>query len=146
MTRGFSLIETIIYVALLGLLLSGGIVTAYQITQSSYVVAGKNATQEEGHFVLRKLEHAFVGASDVSVSGSTLTITRYGTSAIDVGIDGDGDLYLDRNSFVTDDDKLTTDNVTVGSLVFTPHTGPPKGVTMQLTLDGDVFTLTQYVR
>ncbi len=143
--RGFSLIETIIYIALLALLMSGAILVVYQITQSSYLVASKNTTQEEGQFVLRKLEQALVGASDVSVSGSTLTITRYSASTITVGIDGGGDVYLDRNGSLTVADKLTTDNVSVDALAFAPHTGP-SGVTVNLTLDGEVFTLTQYVR
>lgn len=147
MSRGFSLIETIVYVALLGFMMSGAVITAYQVTQSSFVVNEKDTVQEEGNFVLRKLEHAFVGAADVWASGSSLVIDTYpiGGSVMIVGLDGAGDLYLDRNASLTDDDKLTTDNVTA-DFEFTVHAGSPKGVTATTTIDGVDFVITKYVR
>lgn len=138
MTRGFSLIETIVYIALLAIVMAGAILTSYEILQSSYLVAGRNATQEEGHFVLRKIEHALSGAADLSASGSSLTIDPYAGSNITLELSG--------GAVVLDSTPLTTNNVTVNSLVFTEHAGPPKGVTITLTLDGEVFTLTKYVR
>ncbi len=140
--RGFSLIETIVYIALLGFIMSGAVITAYQVTQSSFVVSEKDTVQEEGNFVLRKLEHAFVGAQDLYVSGSLLSVDPYTGSNIVFTLSG-GALFVNRGSGAK---ALTTDNVTVNSLVFTGHAGPPKGVTVQFTLDGEVFTLTKYVR
>ena len=145
--RGFSLIETIVYIALLGLLMAGAILSTYQITQSSYLVGKRDATQEEGNFVLRKIEAAMVGAADVSASGSSLVIDPYpvGGAMIRIGIDGDGDLYLDRDGALADGDKLTTDNV-AAAFDFSIHTGPPKGITATTTINGAEFVITHYVR
>ncbi len=70
--------ETMIYIALFGLLMSGAIVGAYNLFEGS----GRNITavriQEEGTFLNRKINWALSGATIASVSGggNTLTVTR----------------------------------------------------------------------
>lgn len=149
MSRGFSLIETIIYIALLALLMSGAIVTVYQITQSSYLVGEKNVVQEEGHFVLRKIEEAFSGAQDVSTSGSgcggVLSVTQYDGDVLTFSRDNSTDMImLDRNG--AGGNELTTENVQANCLSFINLGGPPKGVETTLTIGEVDFALTKYVR
>ena len=145
MTRGFSLIETIVYVALLGFMMSGAVITAYQVAQSSFVVSEKNTSQEEGGFVLRKLEHAFIGAADVWDSGGSLVIDPYPVGPGDyvtLSVSGDT-VFIKRGAGGAV--ELTTDNITA-EFDFTVHAGPPKGVTATTTIDGVDFVITKYVR
>lgn len=140
--RGFSLIEAIIYIALLGFLMAGSIASAYQITQNSHLLSGKNTVQEEGSFVLRKVDHAFAGARDITVSGTTLTIYPYIGSNIVFTLSGTS-IFVNRGA---GSKALTTDNVSVDSFVLSDHAGPPKGVSMTLTINGVEFESTNYVR
>jgi type II secretory pathway pseudopilin PulG len=145
MTRGFSLIETIIYIALLGFIMSGAVITAYQVTQSSSVVSGKNVSQEEGSFVLRKLEQAFVGSADVWENAGSLVIDPYPAGPgdyITISVSGDT-VFIKRGAGNTV--ELTTDNVTA-DFEFSVHASPPKGVTATTTVDGVPFVMTKYVR
>jgi type II secretory pathway pseudopilin PulG len=145
MSRGFSLIETIIYVALLGFMMSGAVITAYQVTRSSFVVSEKDTIQGEGNFVLRKLEHAFVGAANVWDSSGTLVIDPYPAGPgdyITLSVSGDT-VFIKRGAGSAV--ELTTDNVSA-EFDFTVHAGPPKGVTATTTIDGVDFVITKYVR
>jgi prepilin-type N-terminal cleavage/methylation domain-containing protein len=147
MTRGFSLIEMIVYIALLALIMAGSIASVYQITQNSMSLSNKNTTQEEGNFVLRKFSEALTGAySPLDVTGGAcdemLDIVRYDGTDIDIQRSGKS-IVLDRGPGF---EALTTDNVEVTCLDFEQHTGALKGVTMTATIDGETFTLTRYVR
>jgi prepilin-type N-terminal cleavage/methylation domain-containing protein len=147
MTRGFSLIEMIVYIALLALIMAGSIASVYQITQNSTSLGNKNTTQEEGNFVLRKVTEALTGAhAPLYVTGTgcdeMLNIVRYDGTDFGVRLTGTS-IELDRGPGF---EPLTTDNVEVTCLDFEKHTGPPEGVTMTATIDGETFTLTRYVR
>jgi hypothetical protein len=74
---GFTLIETIIYLGLFGIVMSGLIVSAFYLLDSGQRTAGLIAVQEEGTFVNRKLSWAIGSATDAAVSGATeLTLSR----------------------------------------------------------------------
>jgi prepilin-type N-terminal cleavage/methylation domain-containing protein len=79
--KGFTLIETIVYMALLGLIMTGALVSTYELISSSQKSSGKATVQEEGTFVERKFEWALSDlASAPAVGGSgcnqTLSITK----------------------------------------------------------------------
>ena len=65
--KGFTLIEIIIYIALLSLLMTGGIVAFYQIITSNDTLNQKTRTEEEGNFVMRKMAWA-LSSLDSTVS------------------------------------------------------------------------------
>lgn len=140
--RGFSLIEAIIYIALLGFLMAGAIVSAYQITQNSYLLSGKNTVQEEGSFVLRKIDWAMSGAHDLpTVSGSSVEIDRHTGPNVTFAWAGD---EVTLNGV-----PLTTENVQVSAfdITYIPPIGTgPEGFTLKFTLDGVDFVTTKYVR
>lgn len=147
MNRGFTLIETIIYIALLGLLMGGGVVVAYQLLQGTGTVDTKNTVQEEGNFVLAKMRYALGSASGVDSVSGALEINRYGNpqvrvrrsvDALEFSEDGGGS-YL----------PITTENVTVSDFALTilpPASGAPEGVIATTTINGIDFVLTAYVR
>ena len=144
---GFTLIETLMYVALLGLLMSGTLMAVYQIIESAGSTTQHNTTQEEAHFVLRKLTWALGGVSGVVVSPTGLTATKYDGSVVDIVLQ-DGAILMREgagNTFL----PLTTSNVSVTSLRGTaiPHSGAaPPGVEVSFVIDGKSFTTTSYVR
>ncbi len=75
--QGFTLLETLIYIALFGVLMSGALVTVYELLLSSEHNQSLIAIQEEGTFINRKLSWALSGATSVSIIGtSTLQIVQ----------------------------------------------------------------------
>lgn len=76
--KGFTLLETMIYIALFGLIMSGSVVTAYQLLEGGRHNQTAITIQEEGTFLSRKINWALLGATDVTVDGTKkiLTITR----------------------------------------------------------------------
>ena len=147
MSKGFTLIETIIYIALLGLLLGGGVAVAYQLLQGAGAVDSKNTVQEEGNFVLAKMRYALGSASDVSNVSGALAISRYDSSQARIRRSDDmlewsedgGGTYL----------SITTENVIVSNFALTilpPASGAPKGVIATTTINDIEFVLTAYVR
>lgn len=83
MRRGFTLIETLVYLALFAIVLFGIVATTY----AYFETVGRNQTkamlQEEGQFMLGKIAYAMSGAKTISIVGSVLTITKYnGTSVV----------------------------------------------------------------
>jgi len=80
--KGFTLLETIIYIALFSVLMAGVIVAVFNIFSSNDRNQISVSIQEEGTFVARKLSWALTSASNASTtSTSTLVITRPDLSA-----------------------------------------------------------------
>ncbi len=151
-SRGFTLIEVIVYIALLGVLMTGAVLTSYQIVQSTGNVNSKNNIQEEGNFVIGKIDWALSGASDVdTLVPNLLIVTRYdGIVAIKLTDIGGGVKVVQMAENGGAFASTTTSNVTVADLTFTPvgnpATGSPKGVTATLTMNGIQFSTTRYIR
>src|ERR1041384_4705327 len=87
--KGFTLIEVIIYIALFSLLMGTAFVTAYQLIDGTQKLNVKTTTQEEGNFVMRKLDWALSGISGITTPtvgniSNTLTLTRYDGNTIDI--------------------------------------------------------------
>lgn len=76
--NGFTLLETILYIALFGVIMSGAVVTTYQLLESGRHNQIAISTEEEGMFLSRKITWALTGATDVSVNAAknVLIITR----------------------------------------------------------------------
>ncbi len=76
--KGFTLIETIIYIALFAIIIGGGMVAAYQIIQATEASNNHITLQEEANFLLRKINWALsqpaigfgIGSSVLTVSSS----------------------------------------------------------------------------
>ncbi len=152
MTRGFTLIETIIYIALLGLIMTWAVATSYQLLHGSANMSVKTVVQDEGSFVLRKVQWALSSAQSVSGSGSTLTVTRNDGNTVQFRLTGTA-IEVSETSPIISFTPITTGNVRVESLSFVVTAGSPKGVTVTATLKTTngtdtplPFTLTRYLR
>jgi prepilin-type N-terminal cleavage/methylation domain-containing protein len=122
--HGFTLIETIVYIALFGLLMSGALISAYNMFESS----NRNATtvnmEEEGGFILDKISWIVSGTQSVhlpalSSSGNTLSVVMSDPSIdnpVIVQFDG-RNLSLTRGSATTN--ILNDTNVWLSNVVFT---------------------------
>ena len=75
-TRGFTLMEVLIYIALFGIIMSGAMVATFQLVDGGTRNEQSIAIQEEGTFISRKINWALAGASSASAAGNTLTIVR----------------------------------------------------------------------
>jgi len=138
--QGFTLIETLVYLALFALMIGGLVVAAYMLFESSDRNQTKAILQEEENFIMAKIMRALDDASAASVSGSTLSIVKYDATSVSIHTSG-GDVYLDGN-------RLNNANVTIGNLSFV-HSGggsDPESVEIDLTATAktpDGMTITQ---
>ncbi|MEK7133550.1 MAG: prepilin-type N-terminal cleavage/methylation domain-containing protein [Patescibacteria group bacterium] len=148
-TRGFSLIETIIYIGLFALIMGGGLLAVHQLLQASAQVNDKATIQDEESFVLRKIDWALSGASAIFVpSQTTLTVTRYDSNTVDFRLNGTA-IEMRESAIGASYIPITTSNVTVNGLTFTyiaPVGSGPEGVTASTTINGLDASTTKYIR
>lgn len=80
MMRGMTMIETLVYLALYAIVISGAVVSVYTIAYASERNRTEALVIEEGNFIGAKLSYLIAQADTVSVSpsGSTITIVSQG--------------------------------------------------------------------
>lgn len=153
---GFTLIETLVYIALLGLMMGGTIMAVYEILQGSGFVSTKTTAQNEGSFVLRKINWALSGVKTITVPlvgcGSELAVSKFdGTTAViqlGSGLDAEKILMKENaGTFL----PITTDNVQVTNLQFCKIVSDSIGVSAAVTVktansSALDFTTTKYIR
>ena len=131
--RGFTLIETLVYLALFGLIMGGMVAAAYVLFESSDRNQTKAMLQEEQNFVMGKIIWALNAASGASVSGSTLMITKYASPNAVIDLSGT-DARLNG-------DILNNTNVMVDNLSFV-HSGVPPAESIEINLTMSARTPT----
>ncbi len=149
--QGFTLIETIIYIAILAFLIGSGITAAFYIIDSS----GKNKTdiniQAEGHFLLRKIDWVLTGATVITVpaSGSHGAVLQtnkggVGTVLIDA-VSGRARISVSGGPAL----EITSSRVNVQNINFM-HVAVmgsrPEEVEASSTINGQSLTITKYLR
>ena len=160
--KGFTLIEVIIYIALFSLLMGTAFVTAFGLIEGSGKLSAKTTTQEEGNFVLRKINWALTGISNDTAditnppkvspyTSNTLSIKKWLTGTkIPVEIDYDA---INRRIMMKEGTgsllPITTNNVKVTNLQFqfiSSSGSGPAGITATAIIDGINFSITKYIR
>jgi type II secretory pathway pseudopilin PulG len=146
---GFTLLEVLIYLALFAFIISGALVGVYQIIDSTDKISAKIFVEQEGNFLLRKIDWALIGASSSTVSALGLSIIRpdlpgqspllFSTSTDASGLH----LQLARGSVATS--TLNSDNIAITDLQFT-QLSSPDGVTASFKINGRQFETTKYLR
>ncbi|MDP1689246.1 MAG: prepilin-type N-terminal cleavage/methylation domain-containing protein [bacterium] len=155
--KGFTLIETIIYIALLGLIMGGTLTAVFQLLESGVSLNYKTVVHSEVNFVLRKINWAFSNASYATrINPQFLQIYRYDGTEIDFCLDSSnpskkiikirrgvvGPLVCTDVAFV----PLTTSNVLVNDLTFSQISAHPIGIKTDIDVNGFNFTLSKYIR
>lgn len=114
-SMGFTLIETLVYLALFSLIIGGFIVVSYMLFEAS----GRNQTramlQQEKNFLVGKIDWILDGAQTIhlpegSAPDTTLFLTKYGGSSYRISLEG--------REMAFDGRALSTADVTVSNLVF----------------------------
>lgn len=158
-STGFTLLETLIYLALFAVIIGGVIAAVYNIVEASGRNQTKVQAQEEANFLLGKINWALTGANGVTVvpSPPSLTVNKYNFGANPLVFDLNGaKLRLKEGSGTAAD--LNSDSIQVVNLVFQDIpavNGKPEGVEATftfrtLTPNGAVtnqdFEITKYLR
>lgn len=148
--KGFTLIEIIIYITLFSILIGTSFVTAYGLIENSNKLNIKNNVQEEGSFVLRKINWALIGVKEITIpiSGITheLKIIKYSNNEINVKLVGS---KIKMTESMGPDNFITTENVIVSNLDFeliSASGSSIKGVKATAKINGVDFTITKYIR
>lgn len=149
--RGFTLIEAIVYVALLSIIMGGVLAAVYNLTQGATRITANTTVQEEGNFVLRKVAWALTGLSGITTplsgTSNTLLVTKVGGTRVGMRLSG-SNIEMSEDGGVTYL-PLTTDNVTASALQFTfvPASGTgPSGVIASFSINGIAFSVQKYLR
>ncbi len=141
---GFTLLETLLYIALLSFFLASLVGITYQSLDSAGQIGRKIAIQQEANFILRKMDWAITGASDITGTADHLTITRtvsptsveFISDTLNKGMDIKAELGQM---------KLNSSNVKVENVNFV-ISGSPKKVVASFDINGENFSLTRYLR
>ena len=136
---GFTLIETIIYVVLVGFMLTALVFVTYQLLSSGDSINAKILVQGEADFAIRKVEWAFSSAESISVVDNVLSVYRYGAADPIV-------FSSDRQNFLMNDIPLNNARVKIENLVFTGIGSAPDGVEMSFMINGSLYESEFYRR
>lgn len=131
MQRGFTLIETMIYLAIFSLVIGGVTVAAHLLFESSGKIQARAMLLQEEQFVMTTIERLVQDASSISVpaigqSGTTLTLASYGGDSNTVRL-SDGAVILDGS-------VLNNTNVRITGLSFARSATEPDRITAQVTM------------
>ena len=165
--HGFTIIETLVYLGLFAIVMTGIISVAYGIFESSGRNQAKVMVQTEGNFILGKINWAMTGATSTSVTWPNLGATDSVLQVSKTGVPdplcirlNTGKVQMKTGSIcssTTGYTDLNNSNITVSSLFFarkgsvsgtesieastTLQTLTPNGATYTQT-----FTTTKYLR
>ncbi|MBI5139716.1 hypothetical protein HZA26_03865 [Candidatus Nomurabacteria bacterium] len=150
--KGLVLIEMIIYIALFSIIMSGLLVTMYQLSESTTNLSSKSIGREETNFVFQKISWALNGALGIAVPDiNTLNIDNPNVSGSTMIVKFDN--LTNRINFKKNSTlgflPITTLNVNAESLNFThlpAGTNTPEGVKINLTIDGVTTEFIKYLR
>jgi len=152
MQRGFTLIETLIYIALLTLIIGGGVVSSFYIIDASTKDKTDVGVQAEGNFIIKKMEWALTGSTINSVATTTLSLTKSGSV---LTFSYAGGQYLRLNGSNLNNSAVVVEPVAGSFFTDLPASGTkPRGITLNFTArplnvttaTSTAFTSTKYLR
>ena len=138
---GFTLIDTIIYIALFSLVISVAVESFYRIVESGRRTRSRAEVEQEANFVTRKIEWALSGLEKVNqpsagASSSTLSVNKFNFPNNPLVFDLDGGAVRLKEG-LGPLAPLTNDNVVVSELTFSnlsPTGNRPPGVRVILSV------------
>lgn len=120
--KGFTLIETIIYAALLAIIIGGVLFAVYQMVESRYRLGAFVETEEEGRFLMSKINWALDGLNSVTepavnATSSALSVNKLNFPTNPIRIYASG-----TQAFISygggQPKLLTSDSILVRNLTF----------------------------
>lgn len=150
---GVTLIEVLIYITILGFVMTGALMATYQILSGSQSLDYKNITEEEAGFIISKLNWALNDVSAINspaanASGATLSVTKSGqTIEFARTLTGD-DITIKKGSAAAV--NLNSDWVAITSLNFEhiQNIGSSTSDSIRATfiINGKTFQTTRFIR
>lgn len=141
--RGFTIIELLVYLGLFALLLGGVATGAFSVIESSGRTQARAMLQQEGNFLVGKINWALAGASQVTApitTGSQLSVTKYDTTTAAINLNGTNMEIQDTvNTTAT---PVNNANVTVTNLLFIHTAASGDGVNQEKVVGS--FTLSTH--
>ena len=156
---GFTLIETLIYIAFLSLLMASLLGVTYQAIASTDQINKKIILQQESNFISAKLDWALTGANAITLpavntNGSELKLTKYsfGQNPLDFVLQGN---YLTLSRAGAAAVQLNSQNTKITSFTVTASKAgsQPEQIQISYTIvlvndstQTQSFQLTKYLR
>ncbi|GEM_PF-1497968 len=121
-TKGLSLVETLLYTLIVGIVVSGFLLFIYSVITAAERSQGNMELADAKLFIEQKLEWVMQGASAINVpganaTGGTLTVTKTNFAENPVTIDSVGGVVRVQTSVVLAT-PLTPSEVTISNLSF----------------------------
>jgi prepilin-type N-terminal cleavage/methylation domain-containing protein len=149
--KGFTLMETMIYIALFGIIMTGAVVGTYNLIEGGNHNINSTRIQEEGTFLNRKINWALSGATAATISGggSTLTVTRPDLGAQSpLVISGTGNIItIARGTGAAV--ELNSDRFSISNVAFAytaAVNGRPPSVSVNFKVADKPFDFRSYLR
>ena len=153
MKGGFTLIEVIIYIALLTFIIGSGVAASFYLINSTEEGKSDINAIAEAEFLMRKIDWALIDVNNIILpSGgpsTSLSLVKMSDLSTTIVIDTDTSVNRARIFFNATPEFLTGDRVKIENLLFTeiPATPPkPGGITATFTANGQSFSMTKYLR
>ncbi|MEK7177077.1 MAG: type II secretion system protein [Patescibacteria group bacterium] len=116
--NGFTLIETVIYLGLFAIIMTGVLTAVYSVSQTGSRNQARAMIQEEGTYLLGKIDWVLSGVKTINLpigSGDVLQVNTFNGNAIEVGLSG-LNIYLSR--LPNSPEILNNTNVEISELEF----------------------------
>jgi len=141
---GFTLIETIIYIALLGFIIGGGLIAVFNILEGSGRTREAMYREQEAYFIGRKIDAILSEATSISEPGpggtsDTLTVNAPGGS-VTVSLINEK-IVLERGG---EEYPLNSALSLASGLSFESHIASST-MTSQFSLDGEAYSVSNYL-
>ncbi len=132
-SSGFTLIEIVIYIALLGVILTGVIASTYPIFTGAEHSSLNITRDGEAAFTLRKISWALASGTNVSVP-----IAGTSDDTLDVTIPSGHMVFTEEDDAITlNGNKLTASRMVISNLIVT-HTAPSGNTPRLITVAFDI--------
>ncbi len=141
--KGFTLIETIIYLALFSILFNGVLMSAYTFIISAEQISAQVTSENESAFIVRKINTLLASANTIikptpDTTGDTLIFSTYAGNEYTINAnDGMVKLSKDANPEI----PLTSERITFDTFSVihrSAQDGTPRSVEYSFTVDGEV--------
>lgn len=113
-TKGFTLIEVVMYLGLFTLIIGSVLTSVDSILEANARSHTKVMVQEEGAFILGKIDWALTGVTSAQVIlGNSLATNKsnYPSNPIEISIEADGNVFIKKGAGAAM--RLNNSNVTV---------------------------------
>ena len=151
--KGFTLIETLIYAILVAFIISGVLISVYQMIQGSATLNTRIVAEEEVNFIFRKIVWALAGAYDINSpetgdTGTTLSVDKENFSDNPIVLDlNSGNLRIKRGgeeAVILNNEHVAISNATFEHLASSGD--KPGGIKVNIFVDNQAYETTIYLR